>query len=80
MISLVTKAAAEAKGRSSKRVTPAHLKQVVVGNEQFDFLAEIVAKVQDAPQQADKDAMDVDGKKRKAPPRKRKAKVEEDDF
>lgn len=81
MISLVTKAAAEAKGRNSKRVAPAHLKQVVVKNEQFDFLSDIVSKVADAPAPADKsaNAMDVDGKRRKTPARKRK-KVEEEDF
>jgi hypothetical protein len=81
MISLVTKAAAEAKARNSKRVAPAHLKQVVVGNEQFDFLSDIVAKVADPPAAADKssDGMDVDGKRRKAPAR-RKKKTEDDDF
>jgi hypothetical protein len=82
MISLVTKAAAEAKERNSKRVAPAHLKQVVVRNEQFDFLSDIVAKVPDAPAPAEKsaDAMDIDGKKRKAAPRRKKTKAEDDDF
>ncbi len=49
MISLVTKAANEAKAKSSKRVTAAHLKQAVVKDEQLDFLADIISKVPDAP-------------------------------
>lgn len=49
MISLVTKAANEAKSRSSKRVTAVHLKQAVLKEEHFDFLNEIVNKVSDAP-------------------------------
>ncbi|KAK8152734.1 histone-fold-containing protein [Phyllosticta citribraziliensis] len=48
MISLVTKAANEAKSRSSKRVTAVHLKQAVLKEEHFDFLNEIVNKVSDA--------------------------------
>lgn len=86
MISLVTKAAAEAKSRNSKRVAPLHLKQVIVANEQFDFLSEIVSKVADAPAATDKNdlnAMDVDGggKKKKAPATRRKKKNEDsEDF
>ncbi|KAK8238540.1 putative CBF/NF-Y family transcription factor [Phyllosticta capitalensis] len=49
MISLVTKAATEAKSRSSKRVTAVHLKQAVLKEEHFDFLNEIVNKVSDVP-------------------------------
>ena len=49
MISVVTKAAAEARIKSSKRVTAAHLKAAVEKDEQLDFLAEIIAKVPDAP-------------------------------
>ena len=82
MISLVTKAASEAKARNSKRVGAAHLKQAVTKDEQFDFLSEIVSKVADAPAAAgknDPDAMDVDGKKKKASGRKKK-KTEDDDF
>lgn len=72
MISLVTKAAAEAKTRNSKRVTTLHLKQAITTNEQFDFLNDIVSKVADAPEKSE-DAMDVDGKKKKASRRKKKA-------
>ncbi|KAH7117805.1 DNA polymerase-like protein epsilon subunit C [Dendryphion nanum] len=82
MISLVTKAAAEAKARNSKRVGTVHLKQAIVKDEQFDFLSEIVSKVADAPVASEKhegEAMDVDGKKRKTAGR-RKKKTDDDDF
>ncbi|KAL4920111.1 histone-fold-containing protein [Aspergillus aurantiobrunneus] len=49
MISLVTKAAREAKDRNSKRVTASHLKQAVAKDEVLDFLADIIAKVPDQP-------------------------------
>ncbi|KAB8238184.1 negative cofactor 2 transcription regulator complex subunit BUR6 [Aspergillus alliaceus] len=49
MISLVTKAAKEARERNSKRVTASHLKQAVVKDEVLDFLADIIAKVPDQP-------------------------------
>jgi len=82
MISLVTKAAAEAKSRSSKRVSAVHLKQAVTKDEQFDFLSEIVSKVAEAPAAAEKsedNAMEVEGKKRKGGGRK-KRKADDDDF
>jgi hypothetical protein len=81
MISLVTKAATEAKARNSKRVTSVHLKQAISKNEQFDFLSEIVAKVAEAPEKSD-DAMDVDAKKskKKAGSRKKSKIEEEEDF
>jgi hypothetical protein len=47
MISLVTKAAGEARERNSKRVTASHLKQAVAKDEVLDFLADIIAKVPD---------------------------------
>ncbi|CAG8151481.1 unnamed protein product [Penicillium salamii] len=49
MISLVTKAAQEAKDRNSKRVTASHLKHAVAKDEVLDFLADIIAKVPDQP-------------------------------
>ncbi|KAJ5489751.1 DNA polymerase epsilon subunit C [Penicillium diatomitis] len=49
MISLVTKAAQEAKERNSKRVTATHLKHAVAKDDVLDFLADIIAKVPDAP-------------------------------
>lgn len=50
MITLVTKAAAEAKDRNSKRVTASHLKHAVAKDEVLDFLADIISKVPDQPQ------------------------------
>ena len=66
MISLVCKAAEEAKARGSKRVTAVHLKQAVVKDDQFDFLQEKVSKIPDAPAPVEKEE-DGDGgdKKRK---------------
>ncbi|KAL8806725.1 MAG: hypothetical protein Q9182_001122 [Xanthomendoza sp. 2 TL-2023] len=67
MISVVTKAANEAKSRSSKRVTAAHLKQAVEKDEQLDFLAEIISKVPDAPAPKKEDSEEpVEGKRKKA--------------
>lgn len=80
MISLVTKAAAEAKSRNSKRVGAIHLKQAITKNEQFDFLNDIVQKVADAPEKSESDAMDVDGKKKKASSRRKKKAESDDDI
>jgi hypothetical protein len=80
MISLVTKAAAEAKQRNSKRVGAVHLKQAITKNEQFDFLNDIVSKVADAPEKSESDAMDMDGKKKKASRGRRKKVDDDDDF
>jgi hypothetical protein len=80
MISLVTKAATEAKSRNSKRVNTLHLKQAIINNEQFDFLNDIVSKVADAPEKSE-DPMDVDGgKKKKAASRKKKKADDDDEF
>ncbi|KAL8679175.1 MAG: hypothetical protein Q9186_004519 [Xanthomendoza sp. 1 TL-2023] len=66
MISVVTKAANEAKSRSSKRVTAAHLKQAVEKDEQLDFLAEIISKVPDAPAPKKDDSEEpVEGKRKR---------------
>ncbi|KAH9866583.1 hypothetical protein J1614_008274 [Plenodomus biglobosus] len=80
MISLVTRAAAEAKSRNSKRVGAVHLKQAIMKNEQFDFLNDIVSKVADAPEKSEADSMDADGKKRKASSRKKKKAESDDEF
>lgn len=50
MISLVTKGAAAAKAKNSKRVTAAHLKAALMSDSQFDFLEGICAGVPDAPE------------------------------
>lgn len=81
MISLVTKAAAEARIKGSKRVTPVHLKQAVEKDEQLDFLAEIISKVQDAPaakKKEEEDSDEADGKKKKKGGGKRKKREDED--
>jgi hypothetical protein len=80
MISLVTKAAAEAKSRNSKRVGSIHLKQAIAKTDRFDFLNEIVSKVADAPEKSEGDTMDVDGKKKKTSSRKKKKADSDDDF
>lgn len=48
MISLVQGAARVAREKGGKRITAGCLKRVVEADEQFDFLSEIVAKVQDS--------------------------------
>ncbi|KAF2086430.1 histone-fold-containing protein, partial [Saccharata proteae CBS 121410] len=82
MISLVTKAADEAKNRSSKRVSAAHLKQAVLSDSHFDFLTEIVSKVSDAPAPADRggspEEAGQEGKKRKVSKRTTKRKESEE--
>ena len=80
MISLVTKAASEARSRSSKRVTAAHLKQAVAKDEVLDFLAEIIAKVPDAPAPSEntEDASDAAEGKRRRGGARRKRKDSED--
>jgi len=45
MIALVGGAAEKAREKGGKRVTAQHLKMVVEGDEQFDFLGEIVGRV-----------------------------------
>ncbi|KAL2064687.1 hypothetical protein VTL71DRAFT_3825 [Oculimacula yallundae] len=45
MIALVGGAADKAREKGGKKVTATHLKAVVLGSEQFDFLAEIVGRV-----------------------------------
>lgn len=67
MISLVQGAARVAREKGGKRVTAGCLKRVVEGDEQFDFLSEIVGRVQEVVPVAkeEKDA-EGSGKKRKA--------------
>lgn len=80
MISLVTKAASEARSRSSKRVTAAHLKQAVAKDEVLDFLAEIIAKVPDAPapsEKVDEGSDATEGKKRRGGTRKKRKDSED---
>lgn len=80
MISLVTKAANQARSKSAKKVTAAHLKQVVERDEQFDFLAEIISKVPDAPApKKDDDSEEaVEGKKKRGATRRKKKSDDEE--
>ena len=79
MISLVTKAAAQARSKSARKVTAAHLKQIVESDEQFDFLAEIISKVPDTP--APKKEEDSEGagdaRKKRASGRRKRREDEE---
>ena len=84
MISVVTKAADQARAKQSKRVTAAHLKHAVEKDEQLDFLAEIISKVPDA--QAPKKEKEEDseeageGKKKKRGGGTKRKKKDDDDF
>ncbi|MCJ1400934.1 hypothetical protein MMC11_004145 [Xylographa trunciseda] len=79
MISLVTKAASQARSKSAKKVTAAHLKQVIERDEQFDFLAEIISKVPDAPvPKKEEDSEGTgEGKRKRGAPRRKKKEDEE---
>ena len=52
MIQLVSRSAEIAKDKGSKRVTAAMLKQVVEADEQWDFLRDIVARVENEKESA----------------------------
>ncbi|KAL1964912.1 hypothetical protein VTN77DRAFT_6265 [Rasamsonia byssochlamydoides] len=81
MISLVTKAAQEAKERNSKRITALHLKQAVAKDEVLDFLADIIAKVPDQPgKKHDDDGSDHNEGKRRSGGGRRRKEVDSDDF
>lgn len=84
MISVVTKAANEARAKQSKRVTAAHLKQAVMKDDQLDFLEQIISKVPDAPAPSKKEKEEDseeggEGKRKKKGGTKRKKK-DDDDF
>ena len=82
MISVVTKAANEARAKSSKRVTAAHLKQAVEKDEQLDFLAEIISKVPDAlaPKKDEDSEEAAEGKRKKRGGGTKRKKKDDDDF
>lgn len=74
MISLVTKAADQARECGSKRVLAAHLKQAVLDDDQFDYLQDIVSKVADAPSKnADKQEDSDEAMDGGAPPKRKRA-------
>ena len=74
MISLVTKAATQARECGSKRVLATHLKQAILADDQFDYLSEIVSKIADAPSKnADKQEDSDDAMDGGAPPKRKRA-------
>lgn len=81
MISLVTKSAAQARLKSAKKVTAAHLKHVIQSDESFDFLTEIVSKVPEAASSKKEvkgeDSDEGETKKRRG---RGKRKTEEEDW
>ena len=86
MITLVTKAALQARDRSSKRVTAAHLKQAVLSDDNLDFLVEIVGKVPDPTEKKGRakseeagDPSEESVKKKRTLGAGKKKKVEADD-
>lgn len=86
MISIVTKAAKQTRERAQKRITAVHLKQALQEDEQFDFLAEIIAKVPDAPTSKKKEesedseeAVETKKKKKRAPTKRKKKEEEEEE-
>ena len=85
MISIVTKAAATARAASAKKVTAAHMKRVVEGEPQFDFLEDIMAKVPEGPpppsatRRGDEDSEGAEGGRKRRGPRRKKAEEDDDD-
>ena len=83
MITLVTKAATEAKEKSSKRITAAHLKSAVSKDEVLDFLNEIIEKVPDGAEGKHRgrtrtDSPDeIDEGRKKRPSRRKKSEVDD---
>ena len=64
IVSMVSKAAAEARTTSSKRITAKHLKQAIAKEEEYDFLQDIINKVPEAKAK-DEEGVDVDEPKRR---------------
>jgi hypothetical protein len=62
MIALVSGAAEKAREKGSKKVSAAHLKMVVEGDEQWDFLGEIVGRVGEVQEGAGGEARKRKGK------------------
>jgi hypothetical protein len=89
MIKLITASADHARGgpasgasKGPKRVLAQHLKRAIQADETFDFLADIIAKVPDAPaSKAKKEQAGSDSEETKPKPRKgRKRKDSGDDL
>lgn len=78
MVQLVQKSADVAKDKGSKRVTAAMLKQVVETDDQWDFLRDIVSRVENdketkAKPKQESDSDEEAGEKKKPRSRRKKA-------
>jgi histone H3/H4 len=71
MIQLVSKSADVAKDKGSKRVTASMLKQVVETDEQWDFLREIVGRVEIEKEGSKKAKPESDSEEEVAEPKKK---------
>jgi len=71
MVALVSKSAAVAREKSSKRVTAQMLKQVVESDEQWDFLSDIVKKVENEEKAGKKAKPDVSSESEEDEPKKK---------
>ncbi|KAL7812396.1 DNA polymerase epsilon subunit C [Trichoderma aethiopicum] len=71
MIQLVTKSADVAKDKGSKRVTASMLKQVVEADEQWDFLRDIVGRVENEKEGSKAKAKDSETDEEMEEPKKR---------
>ncbi|KAI9835977.1 MAG: hypothetical protein M1838_005177 [Thelocarpon superellum] len=78
MIALVSSAAEEASAKSSKRITAVHLKRSVERSKQLDFLWDITSKIPDATDKTEDEPDAAEGKRKKAPTRKKR--TESDEF
>lgn len=82
MIKLITASSEQARGtgganaKGPKRVLVQHMKKAIQADDKFDFLAEIVSKIPDAPVKAKKD---VGSDSEDAKPRKKAKKRKDDD-
>ncbi|SAM05246.1 hypothetical protein [Absidia glauca] len=76
MQSLIDQACNEARSRSAKRLTVAHLKKTIDTTEQFDFLKDIVA---DVPDPADTPMLDDKDDKPTRPRKPKLSKGKEED-
>jgi hypothetical protein len=71
MVQLVSKSADVAKDKGSKRVTASMLKQVVETDEQWDFLREIVGRVEVEKEGSKKVKPESDSEEEVAEPKKK---------
>lgn len=75
MIALVRKSADVAKEKNSKRVTAQMLKHVVESDDQWDFLREIVSKVENEDRAAKGGKPKAESESEEEPPEKKKSKA-----